>query len=86
MTFQNYLPSDGAVGDGQVLCWASNELGEQSVPCVFYVVPLATPHPPTDCEVGQRIIAIKKNIFVEEVQLKPLNLGLAWNKRNRKAM
>ena len=57
MTFQNYLPSDGAVGDGQVLCWASNELGEQSVPCVFYVVPLATPHPPTDCEVGQRIIA-----------------------------
>ena len=52
MTFQNYLPSDGAVGDGQVLCWASNELGEQSVPCVFYVVPLATPHPPTDCEVS----------------------------------
>ena len=84
MTFQNYLPSDGAVGDGQVLCWASNELGEQSVPCVFYVVPLATPHPPTDCEVGQRII---KNIFVEEVQLKFQNLGLApWTKRNREAM
>ena len=28
MTFSNYRPSDGE-NHGQVLCWASNDLGEQ---------------------------------------------------------
>ena len=36
---------------GEVLCWASNNLGEQKTPCVFHVMPLGTPQPPTECEV-----------------------------------
>ena len=38
---------------GEVLCWASNNLGEQRTPCVFHVMPLGTPQPPTECEVGR---------------------------------
>ena len=38
---------------GEVLCWASNNLGEQRTPCVFHVMPLGTPQPPSECEVVQ---------------------------------
>ena len=51
MFFSNYKPSTEE-DHGQVLCWASNSLGEQSMPCVFRVVPLASPAPPQDCEVS----------------------------------
>ena len=38
MTFSNYRPSDGE-NHGQVLCWASNDLGEQVFPLFdFYLV------------------------------------------------
>ena len=40
---------------GEVLCWASNDLGEQLTPCVFHVMPLGTPQPPRECEVGTRV-------------------------------
>ena len=50
MSFNNYRPSTDQES-GQVLCWASNDLGEQSEPCVFHVVPLSTPQPPSECEV-----------------------------------
>ena len=51
MSFNNYRPSTDQES-GQVLCWASNDLGEQSEPCVFHVVPLSTPQPPSECEVN----------------------------------
>ena len=52
MSFGNYKPTSGDE-HGEVLCWASNDLGEQSKPCVFHVVPLGTPQPPIDCQVGK---------------------------------
>ena len=42
---------------GEVLCWASNEVGEQEDPCVFYVVPLGSPHPPRDCAVSEQTLS-----------------------------
>jgi hypothetical protein len=53
MSFMNYAVSDGGE-QGEVLCWASNEVGEQVDPCVFYVVPLGSPHPPRDCAVSEQ--------------------------------
>ena len=53
MSFMNYAVSDGGE-QGEVLCWASNEVGEQENPCVFYVVPLGSPHPPRDCAVSEQ--------------------------------
>ena len=50
MSFMNYAVSEEG-GEGEVLCWATNELGEQSEPCVFHVVPLGVPHTPHHCEV-----------------------------------
>ena len=52
MSFMNYAVSEED-GEGEVLCWASNELGEQSEPCVFHVVPLGVPHTPRDCQVTE---------------------------------
>lgn len=51
MFFSNYKSSTEE-DHGQVLCWASNGLGEQIQPCVFRVVPLASPAPPKDCRVS----------------------------------
>ena len=48
MSFMNYAVSEEG-GAGEVLCWASNPVGEQSTPCVFHVVPLGEssyPAPP----------------------------------------
>ena len=51
MSFMNYAVSEGGE-QGEVLCWASNEVGEQEDPCVFYIVPLGSPQPPRDCAVS----------------------------------
>ena len=51
MYFTNYKPSTDE-DHGQVLCWASNSLGEQINPCIFHVVPLASPAPPKECKVS----------------------------------
>ena len=56
MSFNNYRPSSDQES-GQVLCWASNDLGEQSDPCIFHVVPLSTPQPPSECEVRKTIFS-----------------------------
>ena len=50
MFFSNYKSSTDE-GHGQVLCWASNNIGEQKSPCVFHVVPLGSPSPPKECKV-----------------------------------
>ena len=51
MSFMNYAVSEKG-GEGEVLCWATNDIGEQSSPCVFHVVPLGAPQPPHDCHVS----------------------------------
>ena len=51
MSFMNYAISEAGGTEGEVLCWATNEVGEQHEPCVFHVVPLGAPQPPSDCEV-----------------------------------
>ena len=51
MSFMNYAVSEAGGTEGEVLCWATNEVGEQREPCVFHVVPLGAPQPPSDCEV-----------------------------------
>ena len=51
MSFMNYAVSEEGGTEGEVLCWATNEVGEQDEPCVFHVVPLGAPQPPSDCEV-----------------------------------
>lgn len=60
MFFSNYKASTDEE-HGQVLCWASNGLGEQVHPCVFRVVPLASPAPPKDCRV---IIYKSSHVFL----------------------
>ena len=53
MSFMNYAVSKS--GDqGKVLCWATNDVGVQSEPCVFHIVPLGAPHPPVDCDISDR--------------------------------
>ena len=52
MFFSNYKSTDEEENYGQVLCWASNSLGEQSDPCIFRVVPLGSPAPPNECRVS----------------------------------
>ncbi|CAB4068057.1 unnamed protein product [Lepeophtheirus salmonis] len=34
---------------GTILCWAENELGVQSEPCVFHLIPAVPPVEPLDC-------------------------------------
>ncbi|XP_042886262.1 synaptogenesis protein syg-2-like [Penaeus japonicus] len=34
---------------GELLCWASNEIGQQREPCVFSVIPAAKPEPVSEC-------------------------------------
>ena len=51
MSFMNYAVSEAGGTEGEGLCWATNEVGEQHEPCVFHVVPLGAPQPPSDCEV-----------------------------------
>ncbi|KAK8391044.1 hypothetical protein O3P69_017003 [Scylla paramamosain] len=36
---------------GTLLCWATNPIGTQKVPCVFHIVPAGKPEPPTNCTV-----------------------------------
>ena len=38
----------------QVLCWASNSVGEQVLPCVFHVHPLGAARLPQQCQVTAR--------------------------------
>ena len=55
MSFINYAESKNSE-DGVVLCWATNEVGVQTEPCVFHVVPLGPPHPPVDCDISARTL------------------------------
>jgi neural cell adhesion molecule len=54
MFFNNYKSSTDE-DHGQVLCWASNSLGEQVNPCVFHVVPLSSPQSPKNCKVNKLV-------------------------------
>ncbi|XP_050703985.1 nephrin-like [Eriocheir sinensis] len=36
---------------GTLLCWATNPIGTQKLPCVFHIVPAGKPEPPTNCTV-----------------------------------
>ena len=49
MSFMNYAESGEGEYQGEVLCWATNDIGVQSDPCVFHVVPIGAPHSPRDC-------------------------------------
>lgn len=37
---------------GSILCWATNEIGRQSSPCVFHLMPAGKPEPVTNCSVA----------------------------------
>lgn len=45
-----YVPKN-KYGYGQLLCWATNELGEQAQPCVFNIIPAGQPSPLRNCMV-----------------------------------
>ncbi|KAK4302563.1 hypothetical protein Pmani_025352 [Petrolisthes manimaculis] len=36
---------------GTLLCWARNDIGSQSYPCIFHIVPAGKPDPPANCSV-----------------------------------
>ncbi|KAF2365871.1 CD80-like immunoglobulin C2-set [Trinorchestia longiramus] len=36
---------------GTLLCWGKNELGVQSTPCMYRVIPAELPRPPTNCTI-----------------------------------
>ncbi|KAF8781522.1 Nephrin like protein [Argiope bruennichi] len=38
---------------GTLLCWGRNSVGQQRVPCLFFVVPAETPHPVHNCTVSE---------------------------------
>ena len=55
MSFMNYAVANSTeTGAGQVLCWASNSVGEQEEPCIFRVVPLGAPRTPQKCKVVEK--------------------------------
>ena len=55
MSFMNYAVANSTeTGAGQVLCWASNSVGEQEDPCIFRVVPLGAPRTPQKCKVVEK--------------------------------
>jgi len=76
MSFSNYKASDGE-DRGQVICWATNDLGESTKPCIFHVVPLGIPHPPTKCEVkifmflSEIFVVTCKGLFLSRIQNNP---------------
>ena len=41
---------------GHLLCWAENEVGGQSSPCVFQLVPIPPPSPVINCSVSEQAI------------------------------
>ncbi|XP_059607786.1 nephrin-like [Phlebotomus argentipes] len=36
---------------GTLLCWGSNEIGAQTDPCIFHIIPAGPPDPPSNCTV-----------------------------------
>ncbi|KAF2351071.1 Immunoglobulin-like domain [Trinorchestia longiramus] len=38
---------------GSLLCWATNSVGEQRVPCVFHIIHTAVPEPVHNCSVSE---------------------------------
>lgn len=36
---------------GTLLCWARNELGSQTMPCIFHIIPAGKPDTPSNCTV-----------------------------------
>ena len=39
---------------GTLLCWAENNTGSQSQPCVFHLIPAQPPAPINDCSISHR--------------------------------
>ena len=39
---------------GTLLCWADNNIGSQSQPCVFHLIPAQPPAPINDCSISHR--------------------------------
>lgn len=39
---------------GTLLCWAFNEIGEQSVPCAFAIIAAGPPDPPKNCSIANQ--------------------------------
>ncbi|XP_050731413.1 hemicentin-1-like isoform X2 [Eriocheir sinensis] len=39
---------------GTLLCWAFNDIGEQSVPCAFAIIPAGHPDPPKNCSIANQ--------------------------------
>ncbi|XP_012276014.1 neural cell adhesion molecule 2 [Orussus abietinus] len=55
-----YTP--GAEADfGTVACWASNNVGRQSAPCIFNVLPAKPPQTPLDCSLHNESSALEVN-------------------------
>ncbi|XP_043217167.1 nephrin-like [Amphibalanus amphitrite] len=50
LSYTPQLPSEF----GTLLCWATNELGEQRAPCAYLVQPADVPDPPSDCVIISR--------------------------------
>ncbi|RWS28955.1 hemicentin-2-like protein [Leptotrombidium deliense] len=49
----SYAPRTN-LGYGQLMCWASNKVGEQKEPCVFNVIPAGPPQSVRNCLVGNQ--------------------------------
>ncbi|XP_045604906.2 nephrin [Procambarus clarkii] len=47
-----YMPMT-SLDYGTLLCWATNAIGVQRKPCVFYIVPAGKPEAPSNCTVGR---------------------------------
>ncbi|KAK7073995.1 hypothetical protein SK128_004910 [Halocaridina rubra] len=39
---------------GTLLCWAENDIGQQTLPCVFHIVPAGKPDAPGNCSVSNQ--------------------------------
>ncbi|KAK4319174.1 hypothetical protein Pmani_009862, partial [Petrolisthes manimaculis] len=53
MSVASYAPKSH-LDYGTLLCWAFNDIGEQSTPCAFAIIAAGPPDPPKNCSIANR--------------------------------
>lgn len=73
------LPEDDDGELGWLACWASNDVGNQRVPCLFRIMPAALPEAPSNCEIDNEILrcepghdgGLAQRFLLEALEVRP---------------